>query len=514
MHQHHNIRRALFLATIPASLLATSAYAVVPPPPTLTTAGQVIHDPNDAPSTLLMRVTDANTFPGGAINSYSYYPTFNSNSTKIILGGLNGGSYLYDFNPNTFTLGAKRNLFLSRAPDNSILDWQDAIWSSTDPNVIYAHPNIGTKLWAYNVSSNSYALVKDFSVVAGTPSATGNTNPYLWQMSKSKDDNTFGFSIRYNDNNSYAYTGYIAWNKPTNTFLVNNAKPAQGLDEVQVDKSGRYLVVKTEAQGLNALRAQIIDMQNHTTTNMLDGVSTVGHSDNGTGKLVTADNWQNSIVLRNLANPTVGTTLVSMGNDWTNANHISMLANDESKVLISYFGSTNGSWPGDSRLVWVNTDGSGTMTPLAYHYSVYHDYYDSPRADISADGRFIAFTSNWGDSGRLDTFILQIAMLGDANRDGVVNFADFTALSNNYGKSAAGWTGGDFNGDGTTNFADFTLLSNNYGHSTTGSNFTATPDELAALSAFGASAIPEPASLALLAVGGLALLTRRRRAAI
>jgi hypothetical protein len=502
---------ALLLAAIPTSVLAANAYGAVPAPPSLTSAGQVIHDPNDAISTMIMRVTAPNTVSGGATNAYSYWPTFNANSTRIMIGGMSGGSYLYDFNPDTFTLGAKRNLFLSNPPGSGPLDWQDAIWSSTDPNIIYAHANIGTKLWAYNVSSNTYTLVKDFAGVFGA-SATGNSNPYLWQMSKSKDNQTFGFSVRYNDNNSYPYTGYFAWNSATNTFLANNAKPAQGLDEVQIDKSGRYLVVKTDTQGhLNDLRAQILDLQNHTTTNMLDGVNTVGHSDNGTGQLVTSDNWKNSIVLRNLANPTVGTTLVSMGNDWTNSNHISMLANDESKVLVSYFGGS-GSFVGDNRLVWVNTDGSGTVTPLAYHYSTYNSYYDSPRADISADGRFVAFTSNWGNSGRDDVFILQIAMPGDANRDGVVNFADFTALSNHYGQSNAGWTGGDFNADGAVNFADFTLLSNNYGRSTTGgSSFVATPDELAALSAFGATTVPEPASLALLAAGGLMLLKRRAK---
>jgi hypothetical protein len=47
---------------------------------------------------------------------------------------------------------------------------------------------------------------------------------------------------------------------------------------------------------------------------------------------------------------------------------------------------------------------------MAHHFSVYDgDYYESPRADISRDGRFVAFTSNWGvPGGRLDVFILKI----------------------------------------------------------------------------------------------------------
>lgn len=52
---------------------------------------------------------------------------------------------------------------------------------------------------------------------------------------------------------------------------------------------------------------------------------------------------------------------------------------------------------------------------------------------------------------------------GDANGDGVADFADFVILSNHYGlKTPNGAQDGDFNGDGVVNFADFVILSNNY----------------------------------------------------
>jgi hypothetical protein len=104
---------------------------------------------------------------------------------------------------------------------------------------------------------------------------------------------------------------------------------------------------------------------------------------------------------------------------------------------------------------------------------------------------------------------LHRGFLGDANDDGLVNFADFVQLSNHYGQSNQGWQGADFNNDHTTNFADFVILSNNYGQSITGSNFTATPEDLAAMNAFAAADIPEPASLAILLLASPLLLRRR-----
>jgi hypothetical protein len=89
---------------------------------------------------------------------------------------------------------------------------------------------------------------------------------------------------------------------------------------------------------------------------------------------------------------------------------------------------------------------------------------------------------------------------GDANRNGTVTSDDFNLLALNFGGTAGGnrtWDQGDFNDSGHINSDDFNLLALNFGQ-------PAPP-------APAVSAIPEPGSLALLAVGVLGMYTLRRR---
>jgi len=226
-------------------------------------------------------------------------------------------------------------------------------------------------------------------------------------MSKSLDDNVFAFTRKDKD---YKALGYIVWRRDQNKILRNVT--LGDLDEVQVDKSGRYLVVK--AKFGPTVDVQVVDLQTGNTENLTDPAPdfSPGHSDNGRQIVVGHDNWNNQYTVRKLATPHQFQIVIGFGSDWSQGNHVSMLADNESWCLISNFTAGNGAaGPFRNEIFQASTDGSQRVRRLAHHHSVYRDYWDTPRSDISRDGRFVAFTSNWGSNTRRDVFIIKVPIL-------------------------------------------------------------------------------------------------------
>src|SRR5438477_13148756 len=132
MHKPHFLYQSFGLATIlQIIVLSINASAEikhdygtypVPPAPPLPAAGGTIIDPTFG--TTIMRLTDANDGPD-CINSYSYWPTFNVNSTRLLVYS-EVVPLLYRFDPVNFKT-------LDKVIWSTSLRWDDAIWSGGDP---------------------------------------------------------------------------------------------------------------------------------------------------------------------------------------------------------------------------------------------------------------------------------------------------------------------------------------------------------------------------------------------
>ena len=375
-----------FGGTFPVTDLGTYT---LPALPALPAGGGTLTDPVfDTP---LMRLTDANDGSDCRVE-YSYWPTFNADSTRVKALCVNGGinrTKIWTFDPTAFTRGTAGPLMPFP------LQSTDPIWSHTNPDIIYGHSK-GHLLLAYDVATQATTTIKDLTSVVP---AGGQQE----QMSLSSDDNVFAF---HTTNSSGTPVGYVVWRRSTNTYLLNRTD--SNIDEVQIDKTGRYLTVVYRSGN-----GRIWDLQpaTPTSTDVTWGVDGFFHHDSGATTFLTYTGTTNGFGYRSLATPHTVVRLLTLSTGNKTA-HFSMRADDEAWGLVSHY-NDNGSAvasPFENEIFQVATNGSGQVRRLVHHRSVFNDYYDAPFANISKDGRFVAFSSNWGNAnGRRDLFVARIA---------------------------------------------------------------------------------------------------------
>ena len=164
-------------------------------------------------------------------------------------------------------------------------------------------------------------------------------------------------------------------------------------------------------------------------------------------------------------------------------------------------GRGDGSWNGTSGITTSQTDATtGVLTSVAVGTGAELRGLGPTATELFA-GQTINGTST----------VVMYTYGGDADMDGDLDGDDYFYLDSNVLQSETvfGWHQGDFNYDGRLNGDDYFILDSNILQAQASGNvFWVRPPEF---SAGGIQAVPEPASIGLLAVAGGALLHRRRK---
>jgi hypothetical protein len=361
-------------------------------------------------------------FPVG----YSYWNNINNHTgsdTMLVFLGLDrrkGGS-----GPTLFSVNKRTGETRNHGPlfgDDTSLAWASGegwYFSRTRATTLYV--NDGPRMLRYDVQARTFQTVFDVSTKYG--------NRIIWQMHSSNDDRVHSATLR--DGGSYEMLGCVAYREDRQQWFFF---PKRGdFDECQIDKSGRWLVIKENVDGRNGEDNRIIDLETGTEQVLLDENGAAGHSDIGHGYLVAEDNfnaqpgavrvWRFDMDLRGgqPATERGQGTLVYQLASWNSG--LGHLAHGNSRAGVpleqQVACSSNAhreSLPRVNEIVCYRLDGSlntlvvaPNLTDLNASGGGNEDYWKMPKGNLDVTGEYFIWTANAG-SGRLDAFIVRVPL--------------------------------------------------------------------------------------------------------
>ena len=373
--------------------------------------------------TLGIRVTNASDCGGGDCvdYGYSYWNKINNHAgsdTMLIVVGLNrsrGGSgpTLFTYNKTT---GETRNAGPLFDANSSFAYSTAEQWyfSKTRPSILYVG-STGPQLQRYDVLSKTFETVFDVTSLLGG-------GKYLWQMHSSGDDRVHSATVK--DANTYQDLGCIVYREDTRQHRFYT--PRGDYDECQIDKSGRWLVIKENVDNQYNEDNRVIDIETGAEQVLYDQNGAAGHSDMGYGYIVGEDDkwggnpyavrvWQFSSNM----NPASGLVVYAMPSwDGPGLGHLAH-SNSKPGVPLSEqmaCSSNAGSWSlsRTNEIVCYRLDGSmqvlvvaPNMTDLNASGGGSDAYSKRPKGNIDPTGEYFLWTSNMGGN-RADVFIARI----------------------------------------------------------------------------------------------------------
>ncbi len=291
-------------------------------------------------------------------------------------------------------------------------------FSGTSPSTLYVHASTDPRLVRYDIWSRQSTTVFDLSA----QTAVFGPGAYPWQAHSSDDDRTHSFTVRVYDGSVFTPVGCGAHLERTNEFRLFRRVSASpdDYDECQVDRSGRWLVIKEQVDGRYGPDNRIIDLQTGRETTLLDERGAGGHSDVGYGYMVAMDNWYAAPAFRLWRFDSLPGTgpVVYRDATWASESivHVSHLNARPGPAEPQYAcgsgaGRVNGPRVGEISCFFL--DGSlntlvvaPVMTDLDAPGGG-NEYDRLPKGNLDSTGRYFLWTTNLGGS-RLDAFVVRV----------------------------------------------------------------------------------------------------------
>lgn len=378
-----------------------------PPLPILGAAGYRFNDP--AFGTPLIRATDE-TIAGGAsfrVPSNAHLAAWNADATKFVLVG-NAGTKAFAWDGTT------------PRPIADIKSQCEPCWSRRDPAVLYGVGGPQTRtIQAFVFDGDALAHTVDLLDLDTLDLGLDEPRTYVGGLVTSDDAIVVFFGGEGQD--KHCYVGQLQIGADTLAWILDTRTLGFLLHSVAGDRTGQYVsLYPTNAKPYHTV---IVDLVANASAPIT--ISPGGHDALGYGWLVNADSgtqewdaaqWQRRPLDAlddrvDLITPVLRPKEVYLSehSTWNNARADALLP-----ILSATFRYNNeaADWRAwDDEVLAVATDGPSDVARFCHHRSDSRDeanpantyFWYQPIANVSQDGRWLLFTSNWEKTLGADT---------------------------------------------------------------------------------------------------------------
>ena len=341
---------------------------------------------------------------------YSYWRNSNNHvndDTMLIFASLRAsrggtGVTLFSYNKVTEEVKNLGPLF----PQGSTLaaaTGEQWYFSGTLPNALYVKD--GAKLARFDVISKTTEVVFDAAAEYGA-------GHIIWQPHSSYDDRVHSASLR---NSSFQDLGCIVHFEDTGETRFFPSEG--GFDECQIDKSGRFVVLRANNDNT------IVDLDTGKKRVITDEQGAGGHSDMGFGTYLAADNWAsqaNAWKVWDFRDATLQGSVVYHNTTWSPMapSHVSFSNAREDMEMSEQYGcgssaSASTALHANEVICFMLAPGSRDTLVVAPVMTDQNasgggdNYSRMPKGNLDITGQYFIWTSNMGGD-RMDLFLVKI----------------------------------------------------------------------------------------------------------